>query len=82
VVHRLDVDDLPFRYVGKHRRTTFREVVAPKARIDAQMAAIEGLADDPEDLKQRGGVEPAIAVFRRPVSFTRPALEISSSKPL
>src|SRR5499425_2689626 len=33
VVHRMDVGDLPFRYVGKHRRTTLREVLALKARI-------------------------------------------------
>lgn len=56
VVHRMDVGDLPFRYVGKHRRTTLREVLALKARIGAQRAAMEALADDAEDLKQRYGV--------------------------
>jgi len=56
VVHRMDVGDLPFRYVGKHRRATFRDVLALKTKIDAQRAAIEALADDAEDFKQRYGV--------------------------
>lgn len=56
VVHRMDVGDLPFRYVGKHRRAALRDVLALKARIDAQRAAMEALADDAEDLKRRYGV--------------------------
>jgi hypothetical protein len=53
VVHRMDVGDLPFRYVGKHRRATLRDILALKTKIDAQRAAMEALADDAEDLKQR-----------------------------
>jgi hypothetical protein len=30
VVHRMDVGDLPFRYVGKHRRSTLRDVLRAK----------------------------------------------------
>jgi hypothetical protein len=56
VVHRMDIGDLPFRYVGKHRRATLRDVLDLKTRIDAQRAAMEALADDAEDLKQRYGV--------------------------
>jgi len=56
VVHRMDVGDLPFRYVGKHRRATLRDVLALKTKIDAQRAVMEALADDAEDLKQRYGV--------------------------
>jgi hypothetical protein len=56
VVHRMDVGDLPFRYVGKHRRARLRDILALKAKIDAQRAALEALADDAEDLKQRYGV--------------------------
>jgi hypothetical protein len=56
VVHRMDVGDLPFRYVGKHRRATLKDVLALKTRIDVQRAAMEALADDAEDLKQRYGV--------------------------
>jgi hypothetical protein len=56
VVHRMDVGDLPFRYVGNHRRTTLRDVLALKARLDAQRAAMDALATDAEDLKQRHGV--------------------------
>ncbi len=56
VVHRMDVGDLPFRYVGKHRRATLRDVLALKTKIDAQRAAMEALAGDAEDLKPRYGV--------------------------
>ncbi len=56
VVHRMDVGDLPFRYVGKHRRATLRDVLVLKAKIDAQRTAMEALANDAEDLKQRYGV--------------------------
>lgn len=56
VVHRMDVGDLPFRYVGKHRRTKLRDVLTLKTRIDAQRAAMEALAEDAEDLQRRHGV--------------------------
>jgi hypothetical protein len=55
VVHRMDVGDLAFRYVGKHRRTKLKDVLALKATIDAQRSAMEGLAEDAEDLRQRYG---------------------------
>ena len=55
VVHRMDVGDLPFRYVGKHRRTKLKDVLALKTRIEAQQAAMEALAEDAEDLRQRHG---------------------------
>lgn len=55
VVHRMDVGDLPFRYVGKHRRATLKDVLGLKTRIDAQRVAMEALADDAEDLQQRYG---------------------------
>lgn len=53
VVHRMDIGDLPFRYVGKHRRAKLADVLALKSRIDAQRAAMEALADDALDLSQR-----------------------------
>ena len=56
VVHRMDVGDLPFRYVGKHRRTRLRDVLALKTKLDAQQKAMEALAEDAEDLNQRYGV--------------------------
>ena len=55
VVHRMDVGDLPFRYVGKHRRTTLRDVLGLKVKIDGQRAAIKALAEDADDLQQRYG---------------------------
>src|SRR5450631_2376463 len=33
VVHRMDGGDLAFRYVGKHRRTKLKDVLALKARL-------------------------------------------------
>jgi hypothetical protein len=56
VIHRMGVGDLPFRYVGKHRRTKLRDVLALKTKMDAQQKAMEVLAADAEDLKQRYGV--------------------------
>jgi hypothetical protein len=56
VVHRMDVGDLPFRYVGKHRRSTLKDVLLLKTKIDAQRAGMAALADDADDLKQRYGV--------------------------
>lgn len=37
--------------VGKHRRTTLKDVLALKHRIDAQRTGMAALADDAEDLK-------------------------------
>ncbi|WP_349546276.1 hypothetical protein [Bradyrhizobium guangdongense] len=58
VVHRMDIGDLPFRYVGKHRRTKLRNVLALKSRIDAQRAAMEALVEDTGDHRRRHGVSP------------------------
>lgn len=53
IVHRMDIGDLPFRYVGKHRRAKLRDVLALKKKIDEQQAAMEALAEDAEDLRRR-----------------------------
>jgi hypothetical protein len=50
VVHRMDIGDLPFRYVGKHRRALLKDVLALKARLDARQKALDDLAEDTEDL--------------------------------
>ncbi|WGF90307.1 helix-turn-helix domain-containing protein [Marinivivus vitaminiproducens] len=50
VVHRMDIGDLPFRYVGKHRRVLAKDVLALKARLDVQQQALRALAADAEDL--------------------------------
>jgi hypothetical protein len=52
----MDMGDLPFRYVGKHRRTKLKDVLALKTKLDAQHAAIEALTEDAEDLRRRYGV--------------------------
>jgi len=55
VVLRMDRGDLPFRYVGKHRRTLLKDVLALKARVDSQRGAMEALADDAKDLHVQYG---------------------------
>jgi len=55
VVHRMDIGDLPFRYVGKHRRALLKDVLALKTKLDAQRSAMEALAEDAEDLRVRYG---------------------------
>lgn len=69
VVHRMDVGDLPFRYVGKHRRTKLKDVLVLKSRIDAQRAAMEAPAADTEDLRRR----------RRGASLTKKSKSIGRS---
>jgi hypothetical protein len=54
VVHRMDVGDLPFRYVGKHRRAKLTDVLALKTKIDAQRKALEALAANAEENEPTG----------------------------
>jgi excisionase family DNA binding protein len=56
VVHRMNIGDLPFRYVGKHRRTKLKDVLALKATIDAQQAAMRALAEESEILMRDYGL--------------------------
>jgi hypothetical protein len=41
VVHRMNIGDLPFRYVGTHRRTRLKDVLALKEKLDATQAALD-----------------------------------------
>lgn len=50
VVLRMDRGELPFRYVGAHRRTGLKDVLALKARLDRGQKALDALADETEDL--------------------------------
>ena len=56
VVLRMDRDDLPFRYVGKHRRALLKDVLVLKSRLDTRQAAMDALAADTEDLIQTHGL--------------------------
>jgi len=56
VVHRMDIGDLPFRYVGKHRRAKLKDVLALKTKIDAQQRAMEALAENTETLMRDYGL--------------------------
>lgn len=48
--------DLPFRYVGKRRRASLKDVPTLKGQIDVQRKAMEDLAADVEDLNLRYGI--------------------------
>ncbi|MBB4574575.1 DNA-binding protein [Rhizobium lentis] len=50
VVLRMDRGDLPFRYVGKHRRAKLKDVLALKAKLDIRQKSLNALAEDTEDL--------------------------------
>lgn len=50
VVLRMDRGDLPFRYVGKHRRASLKDVLALKGQLDARQQSIDALAEETEDL--------------------------------
>ena len=50
VVLRMDRGELPFRYVGKHRRALLKDVLALKSKLDKRQTAMEALAEDTEDL--------------------------------
>jgi hypothetical protein len=56
VLHRMNIGDLPFRYVGGHRRTKLKDVLALKAKIDTQQKAMEALAEDTEMLMREYGL--------------------------
>lgn len=55
VVHRMDSGDLPFRYVGKHRRTKLQDVLTLKAKMDARRTTLETPAADAEEQHERAG---------------------------
>jgi hypothetical protein len=50
VVHRMNIGDLPFRYVGTHRRTRLKDVLALKEKLDLTQAAVDDLAEETESL--------------------------------
>ena len=56
VVRRMDVGDLPFHYVGQHRRARLRDVLALKERVNGQRVALGALAEDAEDLIRNHGL--------------------------
>jgi hypothetical protein len=56
VVLRMDRGDLPFRYVGKHRRAKLKDVLLLKEHLDRQQAAMDALAADTEDLMTNHGL--------------------------
>jgi excisionase family DNA binding protein len=55
VVHRMDLGDLPFHYVGTHRRAKLKDVLAFKEKTDAQQALVRELTDTGEELWLRYG---------------------------
>ena len=66
VVHRMDVGDLPFRYVGKHRRTKLKDVLTPD-QLDKWKKLMSGGRRGP------GGPPPAGGGAPPPAGGTPPA---------
>ncbi|MCL2714111.1 MAG: DNA-binding protein [Alphaproteobacteria bacterium] len=56
VVLQMDRGDLPFRYVGKHRRALLKDILTLKVELDRRQKAMEDLADEAEDLHLRYGI--------------------------
>ncbi len=63
VVLRMDRGELPFRYVGKHRRALLKDVLALKSKLDKRQTAMEALAKDTEDLIETYASNPPVAVY-------------------
>jgi hypothetical protein len=56
VVRRMVAGDLPFRWVESHRRSTLRDVLAFRARLDQQQKAMNAIAADMDDLRENHGL--------------------------
>lgn len=56
VVLRMDRGELPFRYVGKHRRASLKDILALKVKLDMRQKALDALAEDTEDLVDSHGL--------------------------
>jgi hypothetical protein len=61
----MDVGDLPFRYVGKHRRAKLMGVLALKTKIDAQRKAMAALAANAEEDEPAGPAKKSAKSIRR-----------------
>jgi hypothetical protein len=56
VVRRMAAGDLPFRWVGSHRRSLLGDVLAFKAKLDEQQEAMDAMAADTDDLRETHGL--------------------------
>lgn len=56
VVRRMEAGDLPFRWVGSHRRSALGDVLAFKTRLDEQQKAMDAMAADMDDLRENHGL--------------------------
>lgn len=56
VVQRMEIGELAYRLVGTHRRTKLKDVLALKARMETQQAALDALAADTEELIRHHGL--------------------------
>ena len=56
VVLRMDRGELPFRYIGKHRHVSLKDVLALKTKPDVRQKTMEDLAANSEDLHLHYGI--------------------------
>ncbi len=65
---RMDSGELPFRRIGKRRRVRMKDVLALKARLDAQRVIMDALVADTENLIVNhglGGIDETVETLRR-----------------
>jgi excisionase family DNA binding protein len=56
VVRRMDAGDLPFRYIGAHRRCRLSDVLSLKIKEDERRKVVEAMAVDTDDLQETYGL--------------------------
>jgi hypothetical protein len=56
VVLRMDRGELPFRFVGKHRRAKLKDILALKRKLETGREALDALAEDTEGLMRDHGL--------------------------
>lgn len=67
VMHHMDIGDLPFRYVGKHRRATLKDVLGLKTRTTRSARLWRLLPTTPQTLSSATVFEPRSGLPRQPL---------------
>jgi hypothetical protein len=59
----MDRGDLPFRYIGKHRRASLKDVLALNTELDVRQKAMEDLAADLRISISIMAFSPVVAIY-------------------
>jgi hypothetical protein len=74
---RAVIDKLPVAQVVARSRENLREMAAKEAELEAQLAALDGLDDEAEDVAEPAAPEPAVAEAPAPAEAAEP-LDLAS----